>query len=130
MKKLYRGYTIQPKRDFPPGGYLSNGKVITKGWVVTDGGIVNVMPGATWFYTVKEAIEAIDVWEKVRHCAEKFWEIMQPFEFKVGDKLPQYKLPGGAAGTTTITHGRWTAYAENGVVVKVTKVPWSKYLKK
>jgi hypothetical protein len=44
-------YHIKPKRDFGLyGWYDSETRTnIRHGYVVTDGGIINVMPGACWF---------------------------------------------------------------------------------
>lgn len=59
-KVVYRGYAIEPKRDFGGQGHLIYAHEVKHGYVVTDGGIVNVMPGATWFLTVVDAMRAID----------------------------------------------------------------------
>ena len=124
----YRGYEIEPKLDFGLHGYLdSKGKVIRKGWVVYRNGC-NVMPGATWFFTVPEAKHGIDIYIRVRGSAPKFWEIMQPFPYKVGQHVPPIPFSMGATDQT-ITHGRWIAEVVNGVVTKVTKIPWKMYLK-
>ena len=69
-------YKIVVKRDFPRSygkvGFYDNGKWISSGFVVTDG-ICNVMPGATWFRTVEQAVIAITILEKVKHDADAFW---------------------------------------------------------
>jgi len=105
----YRGFLIKPKRDFG-NGYLSNGRVIKRGWnVVKDG--CNIMPGATWFETPKKAKRAINVLLRVKGDAQKFWEIMQPFEFKrVGQKTTERDC--------TIRKGRFFVKIENGRVVE------------
>lgn len=59
-KPTYRGYTIEPKKDFGRHGYHIGPFIYESGFVVTDGGIVNVMPGAAWFTTHNEAMRAID----------------------------------------------------------------------
>ena len=59
-KPTYRGYTIEPKKDFGSSGYHVGPFVYDRGYVVTDGGITNVMPGATWFTTHDDAMRAID----------------------------------------------------------------------
>ncbi len=59
-RTLYRGYVIETKKDFGSHGFLINGHMVTQGYVVTDGGMVNVMPGGTWFQTVIQAMRAID----------------------------------------------------------------------
>lgn len=56
----YRGYHIVEKKDFGSTGYLLNGVMVRHGYVVTDGSIINEMPGATWFLTVESAMRAID----------------------------------------------------------------------
>lgn len=56
----YRGYTIQEKRDFGDCGHFISGQYVKHGYVVTDGGIINEMPAATWFLTVEAAMRAID----------------------------------------------------------------------
>jgi hypothetical protein len=73
----YRGYQIKPKRDFGSHPYhTSNGGVIYKGYVVTDG-ICNVMPGATWAHSVSEAKEMIDVFIESNGDSAKFWELLR-----------------------------------------------------
>lgn len=59
-KVVYRGYAIEPKRDFGQHGHMIYAHEVKHGYVVTDGGIVNVMPGATWFLSVEDAMRAID----------------------------------------------------------------------
>lgn len=108
----YRLFLIEPKRDFGPHGYLSDGKVIKEGWVVTDG-MCNVMPGATWFSTVNEAEHAIDVLIAVRGSAEMFWEIMQPWKYTPGQKM------GGLGCDGHHSKGRHWARFEHGVCVEV-----------
>lgn len=56
----YRGCRIEPKLDFGTRGFLTKGKWVKKGWVVIKNHC-NVMPGACWFQTVKEAKRGIDV---------------------------------------------------------------------
>jgi hypothetical protein len=57
----YRGFTIKEKGDFGSGsGHFIRGMYVSHGYVVTDGGIINVMPAATWFLTVEDAMRAID----------------------------------------------------------------------
>lgn len=68
---------IVPKRDFGSGkDFWINGKWVKSGWVVTDG-ICNIMPGATWFQTIGEAIEAAGALYMAKGSAEKFWNIMR-----------------------------------------------------
>ncbi len=59
-KTTYRGYTIEEKKDFGKRPFLIFGFGVTHGYVVTDGGIVNEMPGGCWFLTVHEAMRGID----------------------------------------------------------------------
>ena len=54
----YRDHLITHKADFG-NGFLIDGMPCTEGYVVTRGG-VNVIPGAGWFLTVKDAKLGID----------------------------------------------------------------------
>lgn len=56
----YRGLTIAEKTDFGPHGYRIHGFQVKHGYVVTDGGLLNMMPGATFFLTVEDAMIGID----------------------------------------------------------------------
>lgn len=59
----HRGFVIAPKRDFGSTGYFIDGKYVKKGYLVLDGkGTCNILPGATWFKTVKEAKSGIDTY--------------------------------------------------------------------
>jgi hypothetical protein len=75
-------YRIKPKRDFTDKGFWIDGKWVRSGFVVTDaGGMTNVMPAATWFRTVADAMRAIQIWERVQHNATEFWiAIHRPIE--------------------------------------------------
>ena len=68
-------YKIVIKRDFGPYGYWNSKtrRNERKGFVVTDG-ICNVMPGATWFRTVEEAMRAIQILVEVDGDADAFWQ--------------------------------------------------------
>ena len=55
----YRGFQIALKRDFGKHGYLIDGHKVFHGYNVLKDG-ANIMPGATWFLTVKQAQGAID----------------------------------------------------------------------
>jgi len=69
-------FRIVPKRDFPcvhgMRGFYDRGRWITKGFVVTDG-VCNIMPGATWFETIPEALKAIEIFCGVQGDAKAFW---------------------------------------------------------
>ena len=68
-----RKYRIVPKRDFGSGkGFYDRGRWIKKGFVVTDG-FCNVMPGATWFETIPDAMRAIRV-HLVTSNSNEFWD--------------------------------------------------------
>ena len=67
----YKNFIIKPKRDFGQYGYLIDGKMIKEGWIVTDHQNVNVMPGATWFQTIKQSKLAIDV--LIKYGENNFW---------------------------------------------------------
>lgn len=77
MTLKYKNYTIVEKRDFGSGpGYWITGFHVKHGYVVTDGGIINVMPGATWFLTVEDAKAAIDIL-LVSGESQKFWDLWE-----------------------------------------------------
>lgn len=59
-KVTYRGFTIVEKHDFGDHGFHIQGFEVKHGYVVTDGGLCNVMPGCAWFLTVRDALPAID----------------------------------------------------------------------
>jgi hypothetical protein len=75
-------FRIVPKRDFGPGngfwlpnaGDTGTGRYgfVKHGYVVTDGAC-NIMPGATWFRSISEAMEAIEVYCGVHGDADEFW---------------------------------------------------------
>lgn len=77
IKLEYRGYYIVPKRDMGSSAWLVNANLIRKGYVVTDDGIINVMPGATWFKSVVEAKVAIDILFEANDDSQKFWELLR-----------------------------------------------------
>lgn len=70
-------YKIKVKRDFPCSygkkGFLINGKWVDTGFVVTDG-ICNIMPGATWFLSIKEAMSALHIYCGVQGNSQEFWK--------------------------------------------------------
>lgn len=57
--KIYKGLDITPKRDFGTVGYLINGKYIKRGWLVCYK-FCNIVDGAMWFLTVRQAKKYID----------------------------------------------------------------------
>jgi hypothetical protein len=66
----YGQYEIQPRQEtgwYPPEDNL--------GWWVTKGG-VNIMPGACWFHSVREAIDGIEKLEIAKGNANLFWLLM------------------------------------------------------
>lgn len=69
-------YRIVPKRDFGTGFFLINGRQVRQGFVVTDG-FCNVMPGATWFQTVADAMRALRILIEVNGDARRFWIAMR-----------------------------------------------------
>jgi hypothetical protein len=111
----YRTLFIVPKRDFGGQPHLIKGKMVMKGWVVTDG-LCNVMPGATWFQTKQRARFAIDVLIAVRGDAEMFWEIIQPFQITPGDKKEDF--PGHATNGNE-SKGKHYAKWKDGVCFEV-----------
>lgn len=70
--EVYKDYTIKPKKDFGEYGFLINGKRVRKGFVVVDKHNINIMPGATWFQTIKDAKKGIDVF--IEHGVKNFWK--------------------------------------------------------
>lgn len=77
----YRGFLIEPKRDFGRYGFIIKGKVVKKGWLAVfppghkyEG--CNAMPGATWAVTVPEAKRMIDAYIKARGRPDRFWRIV------------------------------------------------------
>lgn len=87
-KKLH----IEPKRDFGKGpGYwlpgagntgTGNYGFVKTGFVVTDGGIVNVMPAATWFRTIPDALTAIRCLELSAGDSNTFWNLIRATKAK------------------------------------------------
>lgn len=76
-RTVYREYVIKPKLDFGTTGYLINGRRIGLGFVVTDKTeFVNVMPGAAWFESERQAQEAIDILIACKGDAAAFWMAM------------------------------------------------------
>lgn len=57
------GYTVKRKQDF---GQYQKDRV---GYVVTDGGIINVMPGGAWFESVADAKKGIAALELAKRIA-------------------------------------------------------------
>ncbi len=66
----HRGYQIEPKRDFGNGFFLIDGMPCRSGFVVTKDGC-NAMPAATWFQTVADAKESINLLMEVG--PDNFW---------------------------------------------------------
>ena len=69
----YRGLTIKVKQDFGDDFFLIDGMPCNFGYVVCSG-MVNAMPAATWFQTVKEAKRAIDILLDVNGDIQAFWD--------------------------------------------------------
>lgn len=75
-------FRIVPKRDFGPGpgwwlpdaGNTGTGNYghVKRGFIVTDG-LCNVMPGACWFRSIPEALQAIETYCGVHGDAQAFW---------------------------------------------------------
>lgn len=76
-------YRIVPKRDFGGGnGYwmagAGNSGTLNYGWVkrgfvVTDGRC-NIMPGATWFRSVADAMRGLRIYIETNGDADAFWD--------------------------------------------------------
>ena len=80
----WHGFTIEPKRDFGPSGFFLDGRFTKIGYVVVKDGC-NAMPGATWFRSIEDAKDAIDVlievggadiWQRPAAYSKRFWERM------------------------------------------------------
>ena len=77
MKKKYR---IKIKRDFGRYGWWDPQTRSNRydGFVVTNGGIINVMPGACWFKTIEDAfigIEALEI--SKQRGTRNFYEVFK-----------------------------------------------------
>lgn len=66
-------YRIVPKRDFGGRGFYVRGGWVRHGFVVTDG-LCNIMPAATWFETIPEAMRALDIWIGCHGDAAQWWK--------------------------------------------------------
>jgi hypothetical protein len=64
-------FKIVIKRDFGRRGFWINRQWVKTGFVVTRGG-ANIMPGATWFRTVDDAMKAIRIYCE-SSTSEEFW---------------------------------------------------------
>ena len=71
----YRGFTIEPKRDFGRYGYRDDdGTIIKTGWIVVEN-YCNALPGAVWCKTIEQACECIDQLLESRMTGQDFWAI-------------------------------------------------------
>jgi hypothetical protein len=68
-------FRIKPKRDFGNKKFLINGRYVNSGFVVTDG-VCNVMPAATWFETIQQALFAIDCLLAAGSDSALFWKLI------------------------------------------------------
>lgn len=118
----FKGYTITEKKDFGAGGgHYIDGFFVKHGYVVTDGGIVNVMPGATWFLTVRDAKEAIKDLIAAGDSAEQFWKLqgMRKMHRENFDRLAE-----PFECTDDNPFGRWDINAYNlAQVIKIKDGP-------
>lgn len=69
------GYTIQPKRDFGNHPHLIQGEYVSVGWVITMDG-ANVVPGAGWAVTMKDARRMVGALMVAKGDAETFHGLM------------------------------------------------------
>ena len=69
-------YRIKIKRDFGQYGWYDSKTRSNRfdGFVVTDG-FCNVMPGAVWFKTITEAMNAIPILEESIKSGVSFWDL-------------------------------------------------------
>ncbi len=70
-------FRIAPKRDFPRAygthGFYIEGKWVNTGFVVTDG-FRNIMPAATWFRSIEDAMDGLETLIQCKFNADAFWE--------------------------------------------------------
>jgi hypothetical protein len=77
-----RYFRIKPKRDFCSNGFWIKGRWVRSGFVVIgdvnhpDAGC-NVMPGACWFMTIREALHGIRCLVAADGSADKFWDLVR-----------------------------------------------------
>jgi hypothetical protein len=86
MKKPRTPFRIVPKRDFgsgpgywmPNAGTTGTGKYgfVKHGYVVTDG-LCNIMPAATWFQSIPEALDALAIYCGVHGNGQQFWRSLR-----------------------------------------------------
>jgi hypothetical protein len=68
----YGKYQIKTKNDFGNEPYWIDGFPVSSGYIVVLNDC-NVMPGATWFQTVKDAKRACDILDSVKNDSTAFW---------------------------------------------------------
>lgn len=72
-------YRIVAKKDWPTShglqGFWRGGEWISTGYVVVDTSGCNAMPGATWFQTIAEAVDAARIWHAARPNSDLFWKL-------------------------------------------------------
>lgn len=107
----YKGFEIVPKRDLGPDGFFEKGCWIKHGWIVLKKGC-NAMPAATWFRSLAGARRAIRVLLRVKGDAQRFWEVLQPFEYRrIGQRVDFEQ--------GHVRKGRFLAVIENYRVVQL-----------
>jgi hypothetical protein len=74
----YRDHMILVKQDFGSSFHLIDGMPTNIGYVVVKDG-VNVMPGAVWFQTVKQARRAVDLLILTEGNVELFYKAMNAY---------------------------------------------------
>jgi len=103
----HRGWSVVPKRDFGPNGFLIRGEVVRDGFLAIDPQGRNCMPGGTWFRTVRDAKAHIDIYEAVGGDAAMFWRVsrtltsLQRLIEGLADRCPlcgDPHAPGGLGG--------------------------------
>lgn len=103
-------FHIVPKRDFGGQKWLINGKYVDSGFVVVLGGC-NIMPGATWFTSISDALLAINVLKKVGYnsmgCVDskRFWKLIHRVKgvtqrLRNENKALLEKFPGSTISTS------------------------------
>jgi hypothetical protein len=86
MKKKYR---IAIKRDFGRYGWWDSQTRSNRydGFVVTNGGIINVMPGACWFKTIEDAFIGIEALEISEQDGRNFYEVFKLLKVYKNDRI-------------------------------------------
>ena len=78
----YKGYSIVLKQDFGNRWHLIDGMPCAWGYIVTRADC-DIMPGATWFQTVKDARLAIDALIAAKGDGDTFWRLLRKTQNRI-----------------------------------------------